>query len=278
MAHILYVESKPSVRWHQWGLAAAVGMAVVLVSFVLGIGSGESAPLRTGSTASRDSSLDDRLRTYARAKTDWGMNPFRQGSPITTDVRDDYVHVASLEWNPRQLLLANGRLATYTFGAGNPPEADPLSAEEKEAFSRCAKDEPVMFGSGCPGSGYVTAKVETALVQLLASKDWARLLNACESDFRKREFELGDEMRLFNEVTSTGYFDINSWLNIDPETGRKTLTQRYFDTYAWLITSILAPGDDSPDSSALNSCPSSNGGAEVAALLRSVERSVLQPL
>lgn len=145
----------------------------------------------------------------------------------------------NLEWKTRQIFLKDGRLVTYIFGQGNPPETD-ISLEELkkqcdvyyEGTASGLKQLQIYFDQGdCTINRasasvpiYVSPEVEKHLYAALSSPEWEKLAHECQRSFDEtdRTFNADQDMNS-RTLFSSGYLDIETFIRVDESTGRKVL-------------------------------------------------------
>jgi hypothetical protein len=194
----------------------------------------------------------DRLKAYSGAETKWGISPFSSGQPLEIDeetqitestisvkpitipkpsiqksIPDHPVfHTSITEWKTRTL---SG--VTYVFGQGNPPEVALSENEMKTLRGKCGSiDDPDNTGYLCKEQdGYVSPEVEKYLYAALTDPNWSQLLGECYEN-------LSYFQKLIDINTAQQFLDINKWIGIDPNSGRKTFDfQRWQNLTTWIL-------------------------------------------
>lgn len=185
--------------------------------------------------------------------------------------------IFNAEWKAKNIELSDGRTVAYRFGEGNPPEASPLTNEEKSAFEACGIDGRPNSITGCP-VGYVTRDFELALKALISDKHWPQILSNCANEFMASDKALDVGDLHYENVIEPGYMDIEKWIVIDLFSGRKKV-QRFQETKAWFITSMYDHSrTDTNGVYAIKNCISDNGGIELYALFMVAEHQLYSPI
>lgn len=184
--------------------------------------------------------------------------------------------IFNAEWKAKNIELLDGRTVAYRFGEGNPPEASPLTIEEKFAFEACGIDGHPNSITGCP-VGYVTRDFELALKAVISNKNWPHLLINCANEFKLSDKNLDTVDLHYKNVVEPGYIDIEKWIVVDPISGRKRV-QNFQETKAWFIASMYDRNNvDENGVYAINSCMRDNGGIELYMLFMEAEHKLYSP-
>lgn len=255
------------VTGKNWVWYLLVGGALSFgIGFYIFLGGNNEAQDRSRGLRFEDNLLKhsfESIETSSKIGTAWGVSPFQKGNPITDNETQGLVfHTPNLEWKAKNVTLYDGRTLNYQFGSGNPQEAAPLSEKEKISFKSCGVDGHPNLFAGCPPDGYITSDVEKKLVDLLSDQNWGALLTKCKSDFTNSDFLLRDDGLKYADVIQPGYFDIEGWLTVDADTGRKKLTQKFIDTKGWYVSS-LDDQSGSDNVATVKSCFLQNGGRSI---------------
>lgn len=119
--------------------------------------------------------------------------------------------VPNTNWSDKTLNI-NGKQLTYRFGEGNPPE---VALNPEQYLPRGDKD----------GIPYVTPKAEQQLKEFLSDKNLPELLNKCANFVNNQVIVQNPNVPREQLVSlmNNSDFDIENYLVIDKETGRKTI-------------------------------------------------------
>lgn len=219
-----------------------------------------------------------RLNTLAQSGTSWGMSPFGSGKPLEerSQSGDIVFKKPNTEWKERTITLNDGRRVTYRFGEGNPEGADPLSEKEKELYRNCffEPDKPILTCTryGEEVTGYVTPDVEHDLLTLVSDPHWEDLLNTCSVDIKR-----GDAARLLpgdmssQQIALSGALDLENWIYINPDTGRKEISPRVSEIDGWFQRVYYT------DTGSISPCMQSHGGGDMLRLLDIIHEKLLRP-
>jgi hypothetical protein len=145
-------------------------------------------------------------------------------------------HMPNLEWKSRDVTLTDGRTLHYTFGEGNPKEVA-LDQEGLEKLAvQCENDHSgtlAIAGICDAESGrpfYVSPDVEKYLSMALSDPEWQKIATECANNFRVIETpdtlanaELDKNFLYFDRVFTPGFLDLDNFISIDKNTGRKTM-------------------------------------------------------
>jgi hypothetical protein len=177
-----------------------------------------------------------RLKTQSESGTVWGMSPFGSGKPLEEIVakeKPDF-QKPNTEWKTRTIQLKDGRWMTYEFGKGNPSgvalDQEGLEKLRKECEDPKSREFLDISGVCNPESDrpyYVSSQVEYYLMSALSNRDWENLYYLCDDAIRfgdtASRSHSPDPYLLFDQVFGSGLLDVNRFITIDLETGRKTL-------------------------------------------------------
>lgn len=119
--------------------------------------------------------------------------------------------VPNTNWSDKTLNI-NGKQLTYRFSEGNPPE---VALNPEQYLPRGDKD----------GIPYVTPKAEQQLKEFLSDKNLPELLNKCANFVNNQVIVQNPNVPREQLVSlmNNSNFDIENYLVIDKETGRKTI-------------------------------------------------------
>ncbi len=172
----------------------------------------------------------ERLKTHSESSTGWGMSPFGSGKPLTEESpQKTAFQMPNTEWKTRTL---SG--ITYEFGKGNPKEV----ALDQAGLGRLSKEceDPNILNSlnekgVCnPETArpyYLSPEVELHIISALSSPDWENLYQKCEKNIRFGDTawrsQSSDPSLLFDQVFGSGILNIDNFITIDKENGRKKL-------------------------------------------------------
>ncbi len=159
-------------------------------------------------------------------KSEVKQTPVQTGSTLTHSGVTNF-HVPNLEWESRDVTLADGRTLHYVFGEGNPKEVALSPEEFKKAQDQCptATDADYIRSFCSEESGYMSSEVEKYLLLALSDAGWTDLLTSCKENLTHGDISIdpSDPLRPnFSSVSQSGYADMNNWITIDDQ-GRKNL-------------------------------------------------------
>lgn len=180
--------------------------------------------------------------------------------------------LVNVDWKAKNIVLNDGRTVAYRFGEGNPSESSPLTSDEISAYESCGGDGHPNLFTGCPADGYITRDVELALKDLLSFPKWRELLSNCEADFRQRDKTLDFGDLHYYDLVAPGYFDIEQWMLVDLNTGRKVL-RRFQETKAWFYTNV---GEDD-NGYIIKKCLLEHGGFDLYKRFEVLENKLYTP-
>jgi hypothetical protein len=169
-----------------------------------------------------ETDTNKRLETVTNSGTNWGMSPFGSGKPLTEEENEKkpVFKKPNTEWKARTI-----NSITYRLGEGNPTE---VAVMDIKAYYNCttpyekrAMDQSGVI-SGCPETQYLTKEIEQALVKMLQSPLWEKVVTECRDTF---QFSLNVDR--FDAAFVTGnVLDLNTIISIGPD-GRKKLNGLY---------------------------------------------------
>ena len=133
------------------------------------------------------------------------------GNKNSKTMSNEINFVPNTNWSDKTLNI-NGKQLTYRFGEGNPPE---VALNPEQYLPKGEKD----------GIPYVTPKAEQQLKEFLSDKNLPELLNKCANFVNNQVIAQNPNVPKEQLVAlmSNSDFDIENYLVIDKETGRKTI-------------------------------------------------------
>ena len=133
------------------------------------------------------------------------------GNKNSKTMSNEINFVPNTNWSDKTLNI-NGKQLTYRFGEGNPPE---VALKPEQYLPKGDKD----------GIPYVTPKAEQQLKEFLSDKNLPELLNKCANFVNNQVIAQNPNVPKEQLVAlmSNSDFDIENYLVIDKETGRKTI-------------------------------------------------------
>lgn len=169
-----------------------------------------------------------RLEIYTHSGSNWGMNPFGSGKPLTEVEEKPKFHKPNTEWKTRTL---SG--ITYVFGEGNPKE---VALPESEMIACNRQDDAPCNDNG---AGYVDPLLEKLVYDVLSSPDWEPLLQNCVKDFRIVDSfnQVSNKSSILNYdhlINLGSYISVEEVFIINPKTGRKNISKEGYDKLAGL--------------------------------------------
>jgi hypothetical protein len=163
------------------------------------------------------------LATASESGNQWGGNPFGTGKTGIEEVKKPNIQKvvfqkSNLEWKMR---TQSG--IVYVLGEGNPKEVA-IPMDKIKDYYNCKppyqnrNSDPSGDPSACPEAQYLTLEIEQALVNLLKSPLWEKVVTECRDTFQY----VGGIDQFDTAFVTGNVLDINVIMTIDPD-GRKRL-------------------------------------------------------
>lgn len=213
-------------------------------------------------------------------KTEVGLNinkksAILKGDSIVLDKEVKISEVLSIQpsttWESRKITLKNGKTLYYELEKGNPVDSLPLTDNEISEYNLCYSEEYPVCRTDI---GYVTDRLEKKLVDLLSDQAWTNVLTNCVDDFHQ-----ADNKRLlksdltYDEIVKGKLLDIENWIYIDKNTGRKEIIEHLNKISEWYYRNWRNSDKDNFP----NSCLSSYNGGDLAQKIQDIQYDSSRP-